>query len=142
LRKIKKRNKKKELFIDASPKIKMSEIISKYASDYINMGDNTEERQNLLNTACSAWNIAVLPEHLRSEALRRNLEEYKRINPGIGDEDDLRHDMEILIQEKLRMFPKLKKAILDATIEPVNDRQYRITVISSDDPQQLKQMLP
>ena len=142
MRKIKKRIKKKELFIDTSPKIKMSEIIAEYASDYINMGNNTEERQNFLNSACSAWNIAVLPEHLRSEALRRNIEEYKKINSGIGDEDDLKHDMEILIQEKIRMFPKLKKVILDATIEPVNDEQYRITVISSDNPQQLKQMLP
>ena len=65
MRKIKKRIKKKELFIDTSPKIKMSEIIGEYASDYINMGNNTEERQNFFNSACSAWNIAVLPEHLR-----------------------------------------------------------------------------
>ncbi len=75
MKKIKKRIKTGNFFINTSPKIRMSELIGEYASDYINMGENTEERQSLLNSACSAWNIAVLPEHLRQEALRHNIEE-------------------------------------------------------------------
>jgi hypothetical protein len=63
--------KSKNLVINISPEIKMSELIGEYTSDYINMGDTTEERQNYLNGACTAWNIAVLPEHDREEALRR-----------------------------------------------------------------------
>ncbi|MCZ6626013.1 MAG: hypothetical protein O7B35_17585, partial [Deltaproteobacteria bacterium] len=75
MKKIKKRIKTENLFVNTSPKIRMSELIAEYASDYINMGENTEERQSLLNSACSAWNVAVLPDHLRQEALRHNIEE-------------------------------------------------------------------
>ena len=141
MKKIKKRIKTGNLFVNTSPKIRMSELIAEYASDYINMGENTEERQSLLNSACSAWNVAVLPEHLRQEALRHNIEEYKRLNPGIDDADNFIHDMQLLIQKKLQMFPKVNKVIVDAFIEPINDTQYRINVVSTDDPKQLKQML-
>src|SRR4030042_1546747 len=80
-----KRIKKGNLLINTSSKIKMSELIGEYASDYINMGESTEERQSYLNGACSAWNIAVLPEHLREEALSRTIAEYKRMNPGANN---------------------------------------------------------
>lgn len=141
MKKIKKRIKTGNLFVNTSPKIRMSELIAEYASDYINMGENTEERQSLLNSACSAWNVAALPEHLRQEALRHNIEEYKRLNPGIDDADNFIHDMQLLIQKKLQMFPKVNKVIVDAFIEPINDTQYRINVVSTDDPKQLKQVL-
>jgi hypothetical protein len=141
VKKKKKRIKKGNLLINTSPEIKMSELIGEYASDYINMGESTEERQSYLNGACSAWNIAVLPEHLREEAVRRNIKEYKRINPGIDDADNLAHDLRQLIQKKLEMFPGVKKVIIDASIEPISDTKYRIVVASTDNPEQLKQML-
>jgi hypothetical protein len=136
-----KQMKKGNLFINAAPEIKMSELIGEFASDYINMGETTDERQSYLNGACSAWNIAILPEHLREEALSRNIEEYKRINPGIDDADNLVHDLRKLVQKKLQMFPSVKKVIIDASIEPISDTKYRILVASTDHPEQLKQML-
>jgi len=138
MKKIKNRKKTRNLFINTTPKIKMSEMISEYASDYINMGDDTEERQSLLNGACSAWNIAVLPEDLREGALRHNVDEYKRLNSGIDDADDLIHDMQALIKRKLQMFPDVKKLIVDAFVESINDTQYRINVVSTGMPKQLK----
>jgi hypothetical protein len=137
----KKRIKKGNLLINTSPEIKMSELIGEYASDYINMGESTEERQSYLNGACSAWNIAILPEHLREEALSRNIVEYKRMNPGVDDADDLADDLRKLIQKKLQMFPGVKKVIIEASIEPISDTKYRILVASTDHPEQLKQML-
>ena len=128
------------LVINTSPKIRMSELIEKYASDYINMGENTEERQSFLNGACTAWNIANLPAHLREEALRRTVEEYKRINPGIDDANDYAHDLKILVQKKLQMFPEVKKLIVDAAVEPVTETQYRITVVSTDNAEEFKQI--
>ena len=136
-----KRIKKGNLLINTSSKIKMSELIGEYASDYINMGESTEERQSYLNGACSAWNIAVLPEHLREEALSRNIAEYKRMNPGVDDADDLADDLRKLIHKKLQMFPGAKKVIIEASIEPISDTKYRILVASTDHPEQLKQML-
>ena len=141
MKKTKKRGKMKNLIINTSPQIRMSELIEKYASDYINMGDNTEERQSFLNGACTAWNIALLPEHMREEALRRSIEEYKRINPGVDDADNFAHDLKILVQKKLQMFPEVKKLIVGAMVVPISETKYRITVASSDNAEQLKQML-
>ena len=141
MKKTKKRGKMKNLIINISPQIRISELIEKYASDYINMGDNTEERQSFLNGACTAWNIALLPEHMREEALRRSIEEYKRINPGVDDADNFAHDLKILVQKKLQMFPEVKKLIVDAMVEPISETKYRITVASTDNAEQLKQML-
>jgi len=120
----------------------MSELIGECASDYINMGETSEERQGYLNSACSAWNIAVLPEGLREEAIRRNIEEYKRINPGIDDTDNLAYDLRKLIQKKLGRFPGVKKVIIDAAIKPISDTKCRIFIVSTDHPEQLREMLP
>ena len=141
MKKKKKRIKKGNLVINTSPEVKMSELIGEYASDYINMGETTEERQSYLNGACSAWNIAVLPEHLREEALRRNIAEYKKMNPGAYDAENLADDLRKLIEKKLQMFPGVKKVIIDASIEPISDTKYRILVASTDHPEQLKQVL-
>ena len=130
----------KNLVINTSPEIKMSELIGEYASDYINMGETTEERQSFLNGACTAWNIAILPEHSREEAIRRVIEGYERVNLGIDDSGDFEHDLRVLIQKKLEMFPDIKKTILGATIEPISGTKYRIYITSTDDRSLLRQM--
>ena len=141
MKRIKNFLKSKNVVINTSPEIKMSELIGQYASDYINMGEDTEERQNYLNGACTAWNIAVLPEHSREEALRRVIKEYKKANPGVDDADDFEQDLRTLIRKKLEMFPGIKKVIVNAGIEPISDTKYRILVVSTDDRKALKQLL-
>jgi Ser/Thr protein kinase RdoA (MazF antagonist) len=118
----------------------MSELISEYASDYINMGENTEERQNYLNGACTAWNIAILDEKHREEALRRAIEGYKRMNPGTDDAENFEQDLRTLIKKKLEMFPEKKKVIIDAMIEPISETKYRINIASTDDKELLKEI--
>ena len=129
-----------KLIINTSPKIKMSELVSEYASDYINMGEDTEERQNFLNGACTAWNIAILDENHREGALRGAIESYKKINPGSDDVEDFEHDLRLLIRKKLEMFPDIKKVIIDAMIEPINETNYRINIASTDDKESLKEI--
>jgi len=136
MKKIKKYINKNKKY-DISPAIKMSELIAEYASDYINMGETTEEQQSFLNGACTAWNIANLPDHQREKALHQTAEEYKRMNPKVDDVENDLHDMRILIQKKVRMFPDIKKTIVNAFIEPINDTQYRITIASTDNPEEL-----
>jgi hypothetical protein len=117
---------------DLSSAIKMSKIIEQFAADYISMGETTEERQNYLNSACTAWNIAALPEHARDSALHFFSEEYKKQNPGIDDADDLIQNMRTLIEKKLEMFPDVKKVIVNAFLEQIEDKKYRISVVSTD----------
>jgi len=141
MKKIKRRIKPRNVIINTSPEIKMSELISEFASDYINMGEDTEERQNYLNGACTAWNIANLSETRREGALRQVIESYRRTNPEISDVEDFEHDLCILIQKKLEMFPDNKKIIIDAMIEPISETKYRINVASTDDKEMAKMIL-
>ena len=140
MKRIKRWLKPKDLIINTSPKIKMSELISEYASDYINMGEDTEERQNYLNGACTAWNIAILDENHREGALRGAIESYKKMNPGTEDVENFEHDLRILIQKKLETFPDIKKVIIDAMIEPISGTKYRIFITSTDDKELVKEI--
>jgi hypothetical protein len=69
--------------------------------------------------------------------LKQHIEQYKKINPEADDEMNVLHDMKLLIQKKLKMFPEVKKVIVNAFIEPVNDSQYQLKIISTDKPEQL-----
>ena len=140
MKKIKRLFKSGKVVINTSPKIKMSELISEYASGYINMGEDTEERQNYLNGACTAWNIAILEENHRQGALRRAIEGYKRMNPGSDDVENFEHDLRTLIQKKLQTFPDIKKVIIDAMSEPISETKYQINIASSDDKELLKEI--
>ena len=110
---------KGKIRLSNSAAIKMSELIAEYASDYINLGETTEERQSFLNGACTAWNIANLPDHLRETALQQAAQSYGEMNPGVDVESYL-DDMRILIQKKLQMFPNTRKTIVNAFIEPIS----------------------
>jgi hypothetical protein len=137
--KIKRLFKPRNVAINTLPEIKMSELIEQYAADYIDMGENTEERQNHLNGACLG-NIAVFPEHSREEAFRRVVAGYKRMNPDVTDADNLEHNLRAPIQKKLEMFPDIKKVIIDAMIETINETKYRIYITSTDDKESLKEI--
>ena len=128
----KKRNKKRlRAQKDNSSEIKMSAMIIEYASDYINLGNTLEEKQSYLNAACSAWNIAILTKEERKKALDNFIEHYKKINPDADDTDmdNARHDMELLIKEKMRLYPNVKRTIAGAEI--TNDKGKERIVVAS-----------
>jgi hypothetical protein len=140
MKEIKRWLKPKDLIISTAPMIKMSELIGEFASDYINMGEDTEERQNYLNRACTAWNIAILEENLREGALRDAIDSYKKMNPGTDDVENFEHDLRILIKKKLEIFPDIKKVIIDAMIEPIDDTKYQINIASTEDKELLEEI--
>jgi hypothetical protein len=137
----KKKHRKTKIKSNLNPNFKMSELIKEYASDYINLGDNAFERQSLLNGACTAWNIAILPENLREEALKSQIDQYIKLNPEAGDADNVLHDMRLLIKKKLEMFPNVNKYIVGAFIDPVDDDRYQIRIISTYDLPEIYKML-
>ena len=109
--------------------MKISQMISDFAGDFIEMGDTIEQKQSHLNAACSAWNIAILPKHERKKALKKYLNGYKSANPTDASIYHVRHDMELLIKAKIKMFPNIKKPIVNAQIQQEGD-QYRILAVS------------
>lgn len=121
--------------------IKISQLICQYASDYINMGETIEERQNCLNQACTAWNIANLDEKDREGAITHTIEGYRRINLEADDVEGYEHDLRTLIQKKLEMFPNIKKIIVNARIEPISEKKYKINIASTYDKEVVRRFL-
>lgn len=96
--------------------MKISEIIIAFSGEYIDMGNDFDEKQSYLNVACSAWNISILPKHVRKKAINNYIKKYKRLNPNVHDQENVRHDIEKLIKNKIKMFPANKKNIVNAEL--------------------------
>ena len=115
-----------------STKRKMSEMISEMAAGFLGLGDTIDERQNRLNAACSAWNMACGSPEVRQRQLEQYKEGYLRFNPATspGDLANILKDMELLIERKLTMFPDDKRQIVSARVVKVGNG-YRIEVASA-----------
>ena len=113
-------------------KRKMSEMISEMAAGFLGVGDTIGERQNRLNAACSAWNMACCPPEVRQRQLEQYKEGYLRFNPATSPSDlaKILKDMESLIERKLKLFPDDKRQIVSARVVMVGN-VYRIEVASA-----------
>ena len=107
-------------------------MIWDFAADFIRLGDSLEERQNYLNAACSAWNIACNSSESRTTDIDQYISSYRSFNPDASEEDlaGVRSDMETLIQNKLRLFPDVNKQIVGAQLSQEGEQQ-RIDVAST-----------
>jgi hypothetical protein len=75
-------------------------------------------------------------EWTKPVAFEKYLKRYPEINPSVADAENLREDMLLLIQEKLRLFPLLiKKPIVDAELKLVDGEQV-VTAASMKLPSQ------
>jgi hypothetical protein len=113
-------------------KRKMSEMISEMGVGFLGVGATIGERQNRLNAACSAWNMACGSPEVRQRQLEQYKEGYLRFNPATspGDLANILKDMELLIERKLKMFPDDKRQIVSARVVMVGN-VYRIEVASA-----------
>jgi len=56
-------------------------MVLDFAGDYIAMGEDIEEKQQFLNSAVSAWNIACLDEKAQKRSIKKYMAEYRKLNP-------------------------------------------------------------
>jgi hypothetical protein len=86
------------IFGKRASKSKVSEMLMNVARDYLAMGDDIEEKQQLLNGAASAWNIACLEKRGRERAIQTYMRKYKKINPHHTKQDyrDIEGDLNLL----------------------------------------------
>ena len=97
-------------------KLKLSEMIWEMAGDFVDTGETPEERESLLNAACSAWNIACASPDRRNRQLSHYTSEYLKFNPD-ADETEIagvRNNLEKLVEKKLQMFPGDRRQIVGA----------------------------
>jgi len=108
-------------------KEKISAMVLKVAKGYIDMGESTEEKENYLRSACSAWNIACLPPFKREPAVKQYVEQYQKINKA--DKEDciaLEENIRLLIKQKDRLYPDVNVQIVDSRIENISGKDHVI----------------
>ena len=113
-------------------KRKMSEMISEMAAGFLGVGDTIGEKQNRLNAACTAWNMACGSPEVRQRQLEQYREGYLRFNPATSPSDlaNILKDMELLIERKLKVFPDDNRQIVSARVVMVGTK-YRIELASA-----------
>jgi hypothetical protein len=115
-----------------SAKRKISEMISEMAVGFLGVGDTIGERENRLNAACSAWNMACASPEVRERQLAQYADNYLQYNPGTSPSDlaDIIKDMELLIERKIELFPDDHRQIVNARVLKVGS-EYRVEVASA-----------
>ena len=115
-----------------STKRKMSEVISEIAAGFLGVGDTIGERQNRLNAACTAWNMACGSPEIRQRQLEQYRQGYLRFNPATSPAAlaNILKDMELLVERKLNLFPDDKRPIVDAKVVKVGNN-FRIEEASA-----------
>ena len=115
-----------------STKRKMSEMLSEMAMGFLGVGDTIGERQNRLNAACNAWNMACGSPEVRQRQFEQYREGYLRFNPATSPSDlaNILKDVELLIKRKLKMFPDDRRQIVSARVVMVGTK-YSIEVASA-----------
>ena len=113
-------------------KRKMSEIISEMAAGFLGVGDTIGERQNRLNAACTAWNMACGSPEIRQRQLEQYRQGYLQFNPATSPAAlaNILKDMESLVERKLNLFPDDRRQIVDAKVVKVGNN-FRIEVASA-----------
>lgn len=110
--------------------VNVSKMFGNYAEDYISLGNNIDEVRNYAQFACIAWNLSLYPEPTMKENLQIIADEYENNNPETIKSDHLKHDLEILINKKLKLYPEIKRLITKINIEESADN-YHISTEST-----------
>ncbi len=108
--------------------MKASEAMTRWAGDFIAMTDDPQEKHGRLRFAVSAWNLACLPWKKRKAEMTRFLIQSIELSPTI-DPRALRHDLELLVEDKLRMFPDDRRRFLSASAEKDEQGNDAIAVV-------------
>lgn len=109
-----------------SKRKKISEMVLNFAGDYIALGDDIEEKQQYLNSAVSAWNIACLDEKARKRSIKKYMAQYRKLNPTQSRRDfrDVEEDLRLLITQKEKLYPEVRIQIVDAHIKEINGKNH------------------
>lgn len=104
---------------------KFSATIAKFIDGYMDHDEpRWEVRQNYVNVACIAWNIAELARHEHEKAIHAFLARYRTTNPGSMEStlSALENDIRALIDWKLEKFASAHGMVVEARLTEVNGK--------------------
>jgi hypothetical protein len=135
MKKRKKKSKRSKRSSTSSKKV--SEMLGEYAKDFINMGNTIKEKRGHLSLAVFAWNVSLLTDEYRERMVNESIEKLKEDKPNMGEDviEDMKNNIKQLVIEKERLFPNVKKIIVQADLQwEENGENYQIVTVSSDFP--------
>ena len=108
---------------------KISAMVLKVGEGYLQIGETKEERENLLRSTCTAWNIALLPIMEREHLIQRYIGIYQTLNNSDAEdcqavEDNLR----LLIKQKDTLYPDVNVRILDSRIDIIDGKEKAFVI--------------
>lgn len=105
---------------------KVSAILLDVAQEYLELGEDTEDKRQLLTGAVSAWNIACLPSGRRRSALRRFMREYMKMNRTQTAQDyhGVEENVRLLMARKCELYPDVSVQIIGARLEEKKGQMY------------------
>lgn len=108
-------------------------MVLRFAGDYIAMGEDIEDKQQYLNSAVSAWDIACLDENSRKRSIKRYMAEYRKLNPMQNKRvyRDVEKDLRLLIKQKEKFYPDVRIQIVGADVQEINGKTH-VTVATLD----------
>jgi hypothetical protein len=115
-----------------SAKRKLSDMLMEMGVGFLGVGETIGERQNRLNAACTAWNMACGSPEVRQRQFEEYRKAYLKFNPATAPTDlaNILKDMELLIERKLKMFPDDHRQIVSARAIKIG-LGFRIEVASA-----------
>jgi len=101
------------------------------AGEYIAVGDDQADKQEYLNGAVSAWNIACLNSSKQKKAIQNYRKTYSQMNPSHTrrDCDDALENIRLLIKRKNELYPEARIQIAHAKIVTRGNKDH-VTVAS------------
>lgn len=114
------------ILVDSPDMEKMSEVLIEFLDPYLDPFRSLKELTNLVNMGVAAWNVALLPEPNREQALR----EAMALIPPDG-QVILRALLDSLVRRKLTLFADIRRGILDVQVTRQPDGSPHLSVVST-----------
>jgi hypothetical protein len=130
--KLKKRDSDNTIFV--SPEEfgvrKMSEIILEFAEEFLELTDTRREKEDVIELAIAAWNIALADNDKRSDLIDTFVSNVCGIEKNSSHWKKMVSVLLILISKKLDKYISIDRPILDYEFIKLNSDEYHLNVIS------------
>ncbi len=113
---------------------KMSDVLKDFVSPYEDVPQNKKELQRFLETAVTAWNLALLPKKERIKILDEIFIPILKKAKTVIDVEDIAYGrslIEKLIDRKLKYFADNQRQVMSFQIENFGKDGYYLSVAST-----------
>jgi hypothetical protein len=108
---------------------KMSDVLKDFVSPYADIPQNMQEIRHLIETAVTAWDLALMPEGERIIMLDKIfVSMIKKAKKSIATSRALIED---LIDRKLKYFADNQRRVIDFQVEDLGQDGYHLSVAST-----------